>query len=359
MLVYAGRGSHVRKPADLSRLVEDMLRAAARVAAGALRARPRARARRLERGRRDAAPPGRAEPRRERRRGARRRGAGRITIRTGTQRADAACLSARSRGAGRIAPGTYAYVEVSDDGPGIDAATQRRIFDPFFTTQLRRPRARARGGARHRARPRRRRAARERARARAAASGCCCPAPASRSQRPRPRTRAGVRPRTARSARVLLVDDEPAVLEVAAEFLAREGFDVVAAGSGREGARALRRGARTLRRRGRRPHDARRLGRARRRRAPRAAPRAARSCSRAASAPELAAARCLELGDARFLRKPYAPDDLVRAVRGVLGETPARRSCSRPLSTLRALGAIGFDGWSKASAACRGRHPPR
>jgi DNA-binding response OmpR family regulator len=35
---------------------------------------------------------------------------------------------------------------------------------------------------------------------------------------------------------------------------------------------------------------------------------------------ELAAARCLELGAACFLHKPYAPDELVRAVRSVLEE---------------------------------------
>jgi CheY-like chemotaxis protein len=34
--------------------------------------------------------------------------------------------------------------------------------------------------------------------------------------------------------------------------------------------------------------------------------------------PEIAAARCLELRAARFLRKPYEPEDLVGAVRGVL-----------------------------------------
>jgi PAS domain S-box-containing protein len=32
--------------------------------------------------------------------------------------------------------GTYAFVEVKDDGAGMDAATVERIFDPFFTTKF-------------------------------------------------------------------------------------------------------------------------------------------------------------------------------------------------------------------------------
>jgi len=35
----------------------------------------------------------------------------------------------------RVPEGTYALLSVSDDGPGIDRATQPRIFDPFFTTR--------------------------------------------------------------------------------------------------------------------------------------------------------------------------------------------------------------------------------
>jgi hypothetical protein len=36
---------------------------------------------------------------------------------------------------GRLAPGSYALISVSDDGRGMDRATLARIFEPFFTTR--------------------------------------------------------------------------------------------------------------------------------------------------------------------------------------------------------------------------------
>lgn len=35
-----------------------------------------------------------------------------------------------------LAPGSYAEIEISDNGGGMDKATQNRIFDPFFTTKF-------------------------------------------------------------------------------------------------------------------------------------------------------------------------------------------------------------------------------
>jgi CheY-like chemotaxis protein len=107
------------------------------------------------------------------------------------------------------------------------------------------------------------------------------------------------------------------VLEVAAEFLAREGFEVVAVGSGREG----------LERFAAEPDafeaavvdltmpdvSGERVAAELRALRPRLPLVLASGFS-----PELAAARCLELGAARFVRKPYAAGDLVQAVREVL-----------------------------------------
>jgi CheY-like chemotaxis protein len=49
------------------------------------------------------------------------------------------CDEAYLRGehvAAEIAPGEYVFLEVEDDGCGMDAATLQRIFDPFFSTKF-------------------------------------------------------------------------------------------------------------------------------------------------------------------------------------------------------------------------------
>jgi CheY-like chemotaxis protein len=122
------------------------------------------------------------------------------------------------------------YVEVSDDGPGMDEATQARIFDPFFTTK-----ARGRGlglaavlgivtghkGALHV----------ESAPGRGATFRLLFPvaqgaASAEPEKRP-PGNPAG-------SARVLVVDDEALVRRAAKQSLERYGYVVRTASGGRE-----------------------------------------------------------------------------------------------------------------------------
>jgi PAS domain S-box-containing protein len=77
---------------------------------------------------------------------------GTVCVRTGLER-----LEQRLAGPSvtdELAPGAYVFLEVEDDGCGMDAATLPRIFDPFLHHQVHGPRARAGCGAGHRARAR-------------------------------------------------------------------------------------------------------------------------------------------------------------------------------------------------------------
>ncbi len=60
---------------------------------------------------------------------------GEVTIRTGVIDYDERYLSL-SRLEEKPAPGRFVFLEVSDNGCGMDAETLQRIFDPFFTTKF-------------------------------------------------------------------------------------------------------------------------------------------------------------------------------------------------------------------------------
>lgn len=61
--------------------------------------------------------------------------AGHVELRVGVADFDAAFIR-RSRVDPNLAPGRYVYVEVRDDGVGMDDATLERMFDPFYTTKF-------------------------------------------------------------------------------------------------------------------------------------------------------------------------------------------------------------------------------
>jgi two-component system cell cycle sensor histidine kinase/response regulator CckA len=60
---------------------------------------------------------------------------GTIEVMTGPIDADRSVLSEYQLSDG-LSPGRYAFFEVADSGPGMDAATQAKIFEPFFSTKF-------------------------------------------------------------------------------------------------------------------------------------------------------------------------------------------------------------------------------
>ena len=167
-------------------------------------------------------------------------GRGKIQIRLKQEHLDTAALEAYQPGTDAM-PGGYVLLHVSDDGPGIDAATQARIFDPFFTTKFTgRGLGLAtalgivqshHGALRVRSTP-----------GRGATFDVAFPVSSKQPKSERP-----VAMRDAEwvgSGSVLLIDDEPVVRQVVSKFLERMGFEVTAADSGASGLEKYRSSAR-------------------------------------------------------------------------------------------------------------------
>jgi PAS domain S-box-containing protein len=151
---------------------------------------------------------------------------GHVTIRTGRSKLQLSDLS-NLVGARNPAPGDYTWFEVCDDGPGMEPETQRRIFEPFYTTKFS-----GRGLG----------LASSLGIVRAHAGLIDLESEPGRGTRVRvlipSHDGAGARPGrhekpTLRNLHVLVVDDDPAVLELATEFLVREGCIAVPADGGK------------------------------------------------------------------------------------------------------------------------------
>lgn len=154
---------------------------------------------------------------------------GAICIRTGRRHCDATFL-ASTYVDDRLESGEYVFLEVTDDGCGMDASTKERIFDPFFTTKFA---GHGLGLASVLGIVRGHRGAIQVVSEPGKGSTFTVFFPAT-TQLPTPEEPASEPVEIIEPARVLVIDDEPAVLSVTARHLERSGFQVLSALCGRE-----------------------------------------------------------------------------------------------------------------------------
>jgi CheY-like chemotaxis protein len=153
-------------------------------------------------------------------------GVGTLFVRTGLVQLDATDL-ADLAGAESLLPGVHAFLEVADDGQGMDATTQQHIFEPFFTTKFS---GRGLGLAgvlgivrAHRG------AVQVRSEVGVGTSvRVLLPEPTATMDEV-----AAARAPERRTGTILVVDDQDYVVEIAQAFLERAGHRVVTAGGGK------------------------------------------------------------------------------------------------------------------------------
>ena len=156
---------------------------------------------------------------------------GRIVLTTGSMVADAAYL-ADVRVGGDAVPGEFVYVDVQDDGCGMNQETVDRVFDPFFTTKFTGRGLglaavlgivrRHHGGIKITTAP----GCGTTFRVLLPASQAAAPPVSAQATQAAPVAPVAPARAVTQSARVLIVDDEQPVLRVASEMLKRAGFAV-------------------------------------------------------------------------------------------------------------------------------------
>lgn len=136
------------------------------------------------------------------------------------------------KGGADLEPGRYVRLSVRDTGCGMDAETQERIFDPFFTTKAT---GRGLGLAAVRGIVRAHQGAIQLESEATKGTTFAVLLPQLSSAAPDSEAAPTVRRSQRASGKVVLVvDDEPAVMEIQAEILAEAGYSVLCASDGKE-----------------------------------------------------------------------------------------------------------------------------